>query len=846
LDLSLSSLKNRRLNDAQLYVWLLVAGVSLGWGVVSALKPGHSQDLKIIDTWLRTWLWQGSNPYYLPDYIVANYPPHAIVALSPLAWIPESWVAGVWALLNLLLAPAVGYLAFRVMKPDAERRAALLPCAMFLAWAGLRTGIGNGQFTLLIIALGLLALLFEEKRPWLGGIFLALALMKPHIGGAFLLWALFTKRWKMTLVACAVMGVGVGIFSLRLAESPFEAVRAYLGVIQHQFGRGTDVQGDMSLRVVELRPLVTLFIHQNEWANRIQQLLLVLLLGCAGLAGFLKSRLDKEARDAAVLQLCCLWVLMSVFHNPYDSTLLLPLMMGLWVAPVAAPAPSGSERRWDRAWLWLLQLAMVVEVPALWWKLSKAYDLSAFGWAGALLAHVDRLLVLGLFIYIMNRVRRNWLVGREPQRAGETFRQSSTAIRHSLTSEALDGTEIFKARFALAVKRALNFCLRLLRNVLFLRLTPPRAPRCVVAHLIGNIGDIVVAIPALIALRERYPESRLILFTSAGTRGKNLAGARELLASASFLDGVEGYATEEIRSPRSALGLLRRLRQLQPDLFVSLPQCNISPGNVLRNMLFARLTGARFGVGFEVVTLFLFSYEQAQYTGVYPSEIERNLGHLKELGVTSPAVKFEFGALDEEESRRIERVAEVSRPFVAVCPGGKQVGHRWPLERFITVARYLKHERGLTLVTVGSEGERELCDELLKAVGGGVNLAGELSLRGTTELLSRALFLLTNDTGPMHLAAAMGTPVVAVYGSKDLNGRWYPHGTGHELFRARTACRQCLFADAESDHCVSRIKVEDVLEGCQRLLQSLDYSGEQRRAGNNEEEIYDAHFASQR
>lgn len=399
-------------------------------------------------------------------------------------------------------------------------------------------------------------------------------------------------------------------------------------------------------------------------------------------------------------------------------------------------------------------------------------------------------------------------------------------------SDSLSKTEIFKARFALMTRGALNVCLRAARNLVFLRRKAPKNPKCVVAHLIGNIGDIVVAIPALVALRGRYPESRLILFTSAGERDKRLAGAKELLEGASFLDGVETYATEEIRSPRGALQLLRRLRGFEPELFVSLPPCNISPSNVLRNLLFARLTGARFGVGFEVVTLFLFSYEQALYTGIYPSEIKRNLGHLKELGVTSPAVNFEFGPLDAAERLSIEETAQEVSPFVAICPGGKQVGHRWPVERFIAVAWYLKHERGLSLVAVGSKGERELCEEVLTAVGGGVNLAGELSLRGTTEALSRALFLLTNDTGPMHLAAARGVPVVAVYGTKDLAGRWYPHGEGHELFRAQTACRQCLFAEREYDHCVSRIGVEEVLEGCRRLLARLNYKGEPRASAS--------------
>lgn len=424
MGLSFSSLKNSRSDKAQLYLWLALAGASLGWGFVTACRPGHSQDLQSISIWLRTWLWQGSSPYYLPDYIVANYPPHALVALSPLALIPESWLPIVWATLNLALAPLVCYLAFRVLKPDALQSAALVPCAMFLAWAGLRTGFANGQFTLLVLGLGLLAFHFEEKRPLLGGLFLALALMKPHIGGAFLLWALFTKRWKMSVVACVLMGFGVCLYALRLMESPFASVRDYLGVLQHQFGRGSEVQGSTALRVVELRPLISLFISQDAWGNRVHQLLLVVLLGCAASVGVLKSRLSRHGRDVVILQLCCLWVLMSVFHNPYDTILLLPVLMCLWTTCV--PHPSGSKQWTDRAALWVLQLAMVIELPGVWWKLSKSFDLSAFNWIGVLFANFDRVLVLALFVFILNRARLYWLAQREAVAAGEMLAQPST------------------------------------------------------------------------------------------------------------------------------------------------------------------------------------------------------------------------------------------------------------------------------------------------------------------------------------------------------------------------------------------------------------------------------------
>jgi hypothetical protein len=424
-DLSRSGLKVSWLSGAQFYGWLAIGVISLGWGFVTALKPGQSQDLSIVNTWLRTWLWQGTSPYSLPEIVVGNYPPHAMVALSPLALVPESYVAALWAVLNLMIAPLVGYLAYRALKPEATRREAWLPVAMFLAWAGLRTGIANGQFTLLILGLSLLAFLCEEKRSWLGGFFLALALMKPHIGGAVLLWALFTKRWKMVLVAGMWMGLGLALFSLRLGESPVESVRAYLGVIQHQFGRGADAQGSMALRLVELRPLVALFIHQETWASRIQQLMLILLLGCTLMVALMKSSLSRHERDRAVLQLCCLWLLMSVFHNPYDTILLLPVLVGLWAASV--PHPAGSGRRTEQALMWVLQLAMVIELPAVWWKLSKTIDVAAYGWAGVILSNFDRLLVLGLFVYILNRVRLYGAAGRvRSLGAGEMVAQPST------------------------------------------------------------------------------------------------------------------------------------------------------------------------------------------------------------------------------------------------------------------------------------------------------------------------------------------------------------------------------------------------------------------------------------
>src|SRR5256885_5308021 len=188
-----------------IYCFAVFALLSVGQGFLTSLKPGQSQDLETVRIWVSTWLWQGSNPYLLPSGLTANYPPHAITFLSPLALIPQGWAVVVWSLLNVALAPAIGFVAFRVMNPDAPRRAALLPCLLFLTWAGLRVGLGNGQFSLLMLGFGVFAVWQSERRPLLSGLLLALALMRPHVGGAFFCWGLPARSWKPVFAASRVV-----------------------------------------------------------------------------------------------------------------------------------------------------------------------------------------------------------------------------------------------------------------------------------------------------------------------------------------------------------------------------------------------------------------------------------------------------------------------------------------------------------------------------------------------------------------------------------------------------------------------------------------------------------------
>jgi ADP-heptose:LPS heptosyltransferase len=334
---------------------------------------------------------------------------------------------------------------------------------------------------------------------------------------------------------------------------------------------------------------------------------------------------------------------------------------------------------------------------------------------------------------------------------------------------------------------------------------------------VGNIGDIVVAIPTLVALRERFPRAHITLLTCRGAA--HLPGARDVLRGARCVDAIEDYALGDIRTARGLLRLVAAVRSLRADLFVLLPPAHWSARIVARNLVFARACGARFVSGLQLDLLNVFLKDQAMVLGERPREVDRLLESVRELGISTANARFDLSPPEEEERIRIaEQVDNLGGPFAVLCPGGKQTGQLWPFERFGAIGARLRGEARLRLVTIGSEAERATSERTLEIAGGDVDTSGQLTVLGTAELLRNAKLVVTNDTGPMHLAAAVGTPVVAIFSSRDLAGRWYPYGTGHEVFRAKLVCEECLFAPVRTDHCVRHISVDDVWAGCLRIL----------------------------
>ena len=162
-----------------------------------------------------------------------------------------------------------------------------------------------------------------------------------------------------------------------------------------------------------------------------------------------------------------------------------------------------------------------------------------------------------------------------------------------------------------------------------------------------------------------------------------------------------------------------------------------------------------------------------------------------------------------------------TRPFVGVLPGAARgPSKRWPPDRFASVAARLAEENGCRVLVLGTRAERDLCEGMAHAAGpAAVSLAGETSLRDVACLLSLCRVVLCNDSGGMHLAAAAGTRVVAVFGMTDPETTG-PLGSGHALVLAEGVERSRDIArnSGEAVRALQSIPTHRVYEAAARIL----------------------------
>ncbi len=360
------------------------------------------------------------------------------------------------------------------------------------------------------------------------------------------------------------------------------------------------------------------------------------------------------------------------------------------------------------------------------------------------------------------------------------------------------------------------------------RLWPGKRPQqadrvAIVRHF--TIGDIAVAIPAMVAVRRAYPQAHLALVTSpTGRRNTGTEGWR-LLEGAPWLDDVVVLDRRRLQGFRAVLETVRELRKRRFDVWIELPDNDLGTLRLLRNMLFARACGPRWAYGWQLASVTWAKQAQSQFLK-FQNEVERLLGLVGACGIGAERREFPLG-LNDAHRRKIDGVLNQAglegRRLVAVAPGAKHPSHRWPTERFAEVARSLSAD-GLGVAVIGSSSEREMCMRVAAEIGQPHwCLAGETSLLESCELLRRCALVVCNDSGVQHMAAAVGTPCLSLFAFTNLPGQWWPYGSRNRVIHKWVPCHTCFKETCPNDNlCLGLISAEEVRQAACEVMRGSE------------------------
>ena len=344
----------------------------------------------------------------------------------------------------------------------------------------------------------------------------------------------------------------------------------------------------------------------------------------------------------------------------------------------------------------------------------------------------------------------------------------------------------------------------------------PRPIERIVVRGTNWVGDAVMTIPALRQLRRLFPNAHITLATRAWAKG--------LFADADFLDDVQVHEGSGLRS---VVQQVRQWRKRNFDLAILLP-------NSLETALVASLARVPVRIGYAtdgrqaLLThpLALPEWRESKHEVFYYlkiiAELEWLIKQEQSFLDTQPNGSLEVSETRKSVARDFLRTRGVGegRSLVALCPGSiNSRAKRWPAERYAELADRLIDELDAQVLLIGSSAEAEVSLEVSRQMRNQpLMLTGQTDLAELVATLSLVNLLVTNDTGPAHIASALGRSTLVIFGpTNPLTTR--PFSPFGEIVREPPDCAPCMLRDCPIDHrCMTAITPAAVFERARELL----------------------------
>ena len=362
-------------------------------------------------------------------------------------------------------------------------------------------------------------------------------------------------------------------------------------------------------------------------------------------------------------------------------------------------------------------------------------------------------------------------------------------------------------------------------------ITPPRR---ILVRGTNWLGDAVMTTPALLRLREKFPAAHIALLTPEKLKdlwlhhpavnetipfmlGESVFSIGKKLRAGKF-----DLALVLPNSPRSALevflaGIPRRVGYARPwrNWFLTQAVAPRTAAVKMHKRSAAEIQQLVAGPESSIAN------RKSQIVNPSAHQIFEYLNLTAALGANPEplAPQLAVTPAEMEAARKKFGLENINRPIFGLNPGAEYgPAKRWPVENFIAAAKEIQQRTNCTWLLFGGKSDQPLAARIESAIRhppSAINLAGQTSLRELMALLKLCRVLLTNDTGPMHVAAALGTPVVVPFGSTspELTGPGLPGDRRHRLLKSDAPCSPCFLRECPIDfRCMNGIRVERVVE----------------------------------
>lgn len=320
------------------------------------------------------------------------------------------------------------------------------------------------------------------------------------------------------------------------------------------------------------------------------------------------------------------------------------------------------------------------------------------------------------------------------------------------------------------------------------------------------IGDAVMSLPALRALRTAFPDAQIAILAKPWVA--DLYSGERSIDRIIPLEGASG-----VRDWARKWKMASALRREKFDLAVLFPNSFESAALLFVAGVRRRVGYSRDGRSFLLTQTIDIpeAGKNPRHERFYYLEMLKRAGLIENYGNDDP-IRFDGASEACSRGEKLFQSRGIRQPVVGVSPGAAYGGaKRWLPERFAEAARRLADDSRGSIAVFGSTGERAMCEEVSNAAGG-INLAGVTTLREFIDMTAACEVFLTNDSGAMHIASALGVPSVTVFGPTDETATG-PSGINAETVREPVDCAPCKLRECPIDHrCMTRVTVDQVVQ----------------------------------